>query len=265
MIAYAGGRMLADVEDGVGLITFNQPKKRNAISVSMWEGLAAILDAFEADDQVRTVVLTGAGNRAFVAGADVEEFGEQRADADTQREYDRLTRACRARLAGFTKPTIARIRGFCLGEGLGIAIECDLRLAGIDAEFGIPAARLGIAYGFDFVTRLVGLVGPAHARELLYTAERIDAFEAQRIGLINLALEIDELSDAVVDLARAVADNAPLAVKAMNLMVNEAVKDERRRDSDAVDAAIAACFDSADYVEGRTAFLEKRPPKFQGR
>jgi enoyl-CoA hydratase len=256
--------MLADVEDGVGLITFNQPKKRNAVSVAMWEGLASILDAFEADDHVRTVVLTGAGSHAFVAGADVDEFDAQRADADAQREYDRLTSACRARLAGFAKPTIARIRGYCLGEGLGIAIQCDLRIGGIDAEFGIPAARLGMAYGFDFVARLVGLVGPAHARALLYTAGRIDAAEAQRIGLINRALEIDELSDAVVDLARTIADNAPLSVKAMNLMVNEAEKDARQRDIAAIDTAIAACFDSADYIEGRNAFLEKRPPKFKG-
>jgi enoyl-CoA hydratase len=265
MTGYADGKMLAEIDDGVGLITFNQPHKRNAMSVDMWDGLAQILDAFERDDGVRVVVLTGAGPKAFVSGADISQFEQQRANADAQAEYDRLTSAGRARLAGFGKPTIARIRGYCLGGGLAIALQCDLRIAAIDSEFGIPAAKLGIAYGFDMVRALVGLVGPAHARALLYTGQRIDAHEAARIGLINRMVSDEDLSDAVIDLARAIADNAPLSVRAMKLAVAEALRDPAERDRAAVDAAIAACFDSADYREGRTAFMEKRPPQFQGR
>lgn len=265
MTEYADGRMLAEAADGVGLITFNQPKKRNAMSVAMWEGLAQILDAFEQDAEVRVVVLTGAGHVAFVSGADISEFGEQRGDASAQREYERLTSGGRARLAGFSKPTIARIRGFCLGGGLGIALQCDLRIAAMDSSFGIPAARLGIAYGFDMVGRLVSLVGPAHARMLLYTGQRIDAGEAQRIGLVNRAVKDEELSDAVVELARAIADAAPLSVRAAKLTVDEVVKEAGERDRGVAERAIAACFDSEDYREGRAAFAEKRAPRFLGK
>jgi enoyl-CoA hydratase/carnithine racemase len=265
MTRYADGKMLAEVEDGVGLITFNQPEKRNAMSVHMWEGLGQILEDFAADDGVRVVVLTGAGAKAFVSGADISQFEKDRANANAQVEYDRLTSAGREKLALFPKPVIARIRGYCLGGGLGIAMQADIRIAAVDSEFGIPAARLGIAYGYDMVRKLVSLVGPAHARTLLYTGSRIDAAEAKRIGLVNDVVPDQDLSDTVVDLARQIADNAPLSVRAAKLAVTEAAKMDRERDLDAVNAAIAACFDSADYREGRTAFMEKRTPKFAGR
>jgi enoyl-CoA hydratase/carnithine racemase len=264
MTRYADDKMLAEVDDGVGLITFNQPEKRNAMSVHMWEGMAQILDAFAADDGVRVVVLTGAGAKAFVSGADISQFDKERSNADAQVEYDRLTSAGREKLATFPKPVIARIRGFCLGGGLGIAMQADIRIAAIDSEFGIPAAKLGIAYGYDMVRKLVSLVGPAHARTLLYTGTRIGALEAKRIGLVNDVVSDEELSDTVVDIARTIADNAPLSIRAAKLAVNEAAKMDRERDLDAVNAAVAACFDSADYKEGRKAFMEKRTPKFRG-
>jgi len=265
MTATADGRMLSEVEDGIGLITFNQPDKRNAMSIGMWDGLARILEAFARDEAVRVVVLTGAGNRAFVSGADVGELELQHSDADARREYDRLSLAGRAGLAAFAKPTIARIRGFCLGVGLGIAMHCDLRIAGVDSEFGVPAARLGMPYGFDMISRLVSLVGPAHARGLLYTGQRIDSAEAERIGLVNRVAEDAELSERVFDLARTIADNAPLSVHAMKLAVTETAKAASPRDYAALDAATAACLNSADFHEGRTAFLQKREPRFTGR
>lgn len=262
---YAEGKMLAESDDGVGLITFNQPDKRNAMSVAMWDGLAEILDGFAADRDIRVVILTGAGHRAFVSGADISEFERQRGDAEARREYERLTSAGREKLAGFPKPIIARIRGYCLGGGLAIAMSADLRIAGQDSEFGIPAARLGIAYGFEMTAELVALVGPANARMLLYTGARIDASEAQRIGLINRMVPDEDLSDDVADLARTIADNAPLSVHAAKLIVNEATKAERERDMEAVRRAVETCFDSQDYREGRTAFMEKRTPRFLGR
>ena len=262
---YAGGKMLAAVQDGVGLITFNQPEKRNAMSIEMWEGLGQILDAFQADPSVRAVVLTGAGDKAFVSGADISQFEKNRANADAQREYDRLTSGGRAKLGAFPKPTIARIRGFCLGGGLAIAMQADLRIASEASQFGIPAARLGIAYGFDGLAKLVQLVGPAHARMILYTAERIDAREAERVGLINKVVPDAELDQAVLGIARRIAENAPLSVHASKITIAEVMKDAGERDLDAVARATAACFDSADYREGRTAFLEKRRPQFQGR
>jgi len=265
MKAYADGRMLAETDDGVGLITFNQPDKHNAMSVEMWDGFGAILDDFAADPAIRVVVLTGAGHKAFVSGADISQFDQNRADASAQIEYDRRTGAGRRKLVAFPKPVIARIRGYCLGGGLGIALAADIRIAAEDSVFGIPAARLGLAYGFEALRSLVGLVGPAHARMLLYTGTRIDAAEAARIGLVNRVVRDAELSDTVVDLARAIADNAPLSVGAAKLAIGEALKDPEDRNVPAVEAAIARCFDSADYREGRTAFREKRPPRFTGR
>jgi enoyl-CoA hydratase/carnithine racemase len=265
MKTYADGKMLAEISDGVGLITFNQPEKRNAMSVNMWLGLGEILDDFAGDDAVRVVILTGAGSKAFVSGADISQFEQNRADGNAQLEYDRLTSAGRAKLASFPKPTIARIRGFCLGGGLGIAMQADMRIAAHDAHFGIPAARLGIAYSFEMVRKLVSLVGPAHARTMLYTGERIDADEASRIGLVNQVVREEDLTESVLDLARTMADNAPLTLRAAKLAVNEAMKSESERDAAAVHEAVLACFNSSDYREGRTAFMEKRPPQFRGR
>ena len=262
---FAGGKMLAEVSEGVGLLTFNQPEKRNAMSVEMWDGMSAILRGWEHDDAVRAVVLTGAGDKAFVSGADISQFGEKRNNADAQREYDRLTSAGRATLAAFPKPVIARIQGFCLGGGLGIAMGADLRIASDDSAFGIPAAKLGIAYGFDMVRRLTSLVGQANARMLLFSGERIDAAEAERIGLVNRVVPAAALVETVAKLARTLAGNAPLSVRGMKLITNAVMRDPAERDMEAVQAAIATCFDSADYTEGRTAFMEKRRPVFKGK
>jgi enoyl-CoA hydratase len=260
---YADGKMLAEIDQGVGLITFNQPEKRNAMSVAMWEGLSQILDNFLADDSIRVVVLTGAGPKAFVSGADISQFDTQRADGNAQVEYDRLTSAGRAKLATFPKPVIARIRGFCLGGGLGIAMQADIRIAAVDSEFGIPAARLGIAYGYDMTRKLTSLVGPAHAAMMLFTGTRIDATEAARIGLINQVTSDEDLSDVVVGIARTIADNAPNSLRIGKMAIAEAMS--VTPDKSRIDTAVATCFDTEDYKEGRKAFAEKRPPRFTGR
>ena len=262
---YAGGKMLAGVEDGVGLITFNQPEKRNAMSVEMWEGLEEILESFAADPAVRVVVLTGAADKAFVSGADISQFEKNRANADAQAEYDQRTSKGRQKLGAFAKPVIARIRGYCLGGGLGIAMQTDLRIASSDSQFGIPAARLGIAYGFEMVRTLVSLVGPANARMILYTGGRIDAAEALGIGLINRVVGPDELEGEVTKVARTLADNAPLSIAASKLAVAASLQDPGERDMEGLRRASQICFDSADYREGRTAFMEKRRPRFAGR
>jgi enoyl-CoA hydratase len=261
---YAGGKMLAEMSEGVGLVTFNQPEKRNAMSVEMWQGLEAILDRFAADPAVRVLVLTGAGDKAFVSGADISQFEKNRANADAQVEYDRLTSAGRRKLGAFPKPVIARIRGYCLGGGLGIAMQADLRVAAADSQFGIPAARLGIAYGFEMVRTLVSLVGPAHARMILYTGGRIDAAEAVRVGLVNRVVAPEMLEREVAVLASQLAENAPLSLAASKLAVTAALQDPADRDVAGLRHASQACFDSADYREGRTAFMEKRQPQFVG-
>jgi enoyl-CoA hydratase len=263
--AYANGKMLSEKGDGIGLITFNQPEKRNAMSVEMWVGLGEILDDYRADPAVRVVILTGAGDKAFVSGADISQFEAQRANADAQQEYDRLTSAGRENLASFPKPVIARIRGYCVGGGLAIAMQADLRIASADSRVGIPAARLGLAYSPEAVRKLIDLVGPAHARMILYSGKLIDAAEAERIGLVNSVVPAERLEGEVRELAQTIAANAPLSVAASKITINQMLKDPAERDLEVVRRAMAACFDSADYREGRTAFMEKRPPRFQGR
>ncbi len=263
-IVYAGGKMLAAVADGVGTITFNQPEKRNAMSVEMWEGFGQILQRFAADPAIRVVVLTGAGDKAFVSGADISQFEQQRGDEAARAEYDRKTNFGRAVFEAFTKPMIARIQGFCIGGGLAIAMSADIRVASDDSQFGIPAARLGISYGYSSVRKLVSLVGPAEARMLLYTGDRISAAEARQIGLINRVVPLASLDDAVANLARTIATNAPLSVVSMKMTVTEATKDETKADKAAIAESIAGCFNSADYREGRAAFMGKRKPTFTG-
>ena len=262
---FADGKILAEIKDGVGRITFNQPEKRNAMSVSMWDGMGQALDVFEKDETVRCVVLTGAGDKAFVSGADISQFDKLRSDADAQREYSKQTAGGRLRLATYPKPVIAEIRGFCMGGGLGIAMSCDIRIASDDSQFGIPAAKLGIAYGFDMVRHLVSLVGPAHAHMILMTGERFDAQEAQRVGLINKVVPADALSAEIAKLTATLAVNAPLSLYANKRTVQAVLQDRADRDMAAINAAMAACFDSEDYKEGRRAFLEKRKPAFKGR
>jgi enoyl-CoA hydratase/carnithine racemase len=262
---YAGGKMLAARQDGVGVVTFNQPAKHNAISVDMWGGLGQILDEFAADDNVRVVVLTGAGTRAFVSGADISQFEQQRSNADAQRAYDEQTSVGRRKLSSFPKPTIARVRGYCLGGGLAIAMQTDLRVASSDSQFGIPAAKLGIAYGLEGLRNLVSLVGPANARMVMYTGERFGAEEALRIGLINRVVAPEDLETHVFELAQIIANNAPLSVAASRLTINQLLLDASDRDAGAIARASVAAFDSEDYREGRAAFLEKRQPRFKGR
>jgi enoyl-CoA hydratase/carnithine racemase len=230
----------------------------------MWGGLGQILDEFAADDNVRVVVLTGAGTRAFVSGADISQFEQQRSNADAQRAYDEQTSVGRRKLSSFPKPTIARVRGYCLGGGLAIAMQTDLRIASSDSQFGIPAAKLGIAYGIEGLRNLVSLVGPANARMIMYTGERFGAEEALRIGLINRVVAAEDLETHVFELAQIIANNAPLSIAASRLTIGQLLLDAEERDQAAIARASVACFDSADYREGRAAFLEKRKPRFTG-
>jgi enoyl-CoA hydratase len=261
---FADGKILASSADGVGRVVFNQPEKRNAMSVDMWAGMGQAMELFAEDSAVRCVVLEGAGDKAFVSGADISQFEQNRANADAQRDYDRVTSAGRAKLGAFRKPVLAKIRGFCMGGGLGIAMSADLRIASDDSQFGIPAAKLGIAYGFDMVRALVDLVGPAHAHMILMTGERFGAAEAERIGLVNRVVPVAALEATVAGLAATMAANAPLSLVANKATVKGVSLDRADRDMEALRAAMAACFDSADYREGRRAFMEKRKPAFAG-
>jgi enoyl-CoA hydratase/carnithine racemase len=263
--SFADGKILKSCADGVGVITFNNPDKRNAMSLEMWEGFGRALTELRDDEGVRVVILRGAGGKAFVSGADISQFEATRHNAAASEEYAKRSAAERALLADYPKPTIACIQGYCLGGGMQVAMLADMRIASDDSQFGIPAAKLGIAYGYDGLRNLVSLVGPSWARLLMYTGMRIDAKEALRIGLVERMIPAGELWGETMAIATAIAENAPLAIKAAKLTIAEVLKDESRRDMDAIKAIGTACMDSEDFREGRQAFMAKRKPQFRGR
>ena len=261
----ADGKILQGVVDGVGVITFNNPDKRNAMSLEMWEGFGQALTALRDDPEVRVVVLVGAGDKAFVSGADISQFEKTRHNAEASEEYSRRSAAQRALFADYPKPTIACIRGFCLGGGMQVAMLADIRISGANGQFGIPAAKLGIAYGYDGLRHLVSLVGPSWARLIMYTGMRIDSAEALRIGLVDRVLPDTELWDATMEIARTISGNAPLAIKAAKITIAQVLKDPDDRDMAAIKQVGIDCMDSEDFREGRQAFMEKRKPQFKGR
>jgi enoyl-CoA hydratase/carnithine racemase len=264
-IAYADGKILKSITEGVGVITFNNPAKRNAMSLEMWEGLGQALTELRDDPEVRVVVLVGAGDKAFVSGADISQFEKTRHNAAASEEYSKKSEAQRALLGNYPKPTIACIRGFCLGGGMQVAMLTDIRIAAEDSQFGIPAAKLGIAYGYDGLRNLVSLVGPSWARLIMYTGMRIDSQEALRIGLVDRVLANSELWDATMEIARTISGNAPLAIKAAKITIAQVLKDPDNRDMAAIKQIGLQCMDSEDFREGRRAFMEKRKPQFKGK
>jgi len=259
------GQLLVDVTGAVAVVTINNPGKRNALTGEIRAALPGLLAALQADGDVRAVVLTGAGDKAFASGADISEFGERRTSPAARAEYDRSQAALSRSLAALEKPLIAMIRGFCLGGGLLTALQADIRIAADDSQFGIPAARLGLGPAFANVTALVDLVGPAWAAEILFSARRFPAAEALRMGLVNRVVPAADLRDEVMSLAQGIAQNAPLTVAACKAAIREAGRSPDRRDLARVEAMIEACFQSGDYREGQRAFAEKRPPAFTGR
>ena len=263
MSQYANGHLLFCKGEGIGLLTLHQPEKRNALSVAMWEGIATVLESCAADPAVRVLIVSGTGMRAFSSGADLTECPGD-ADPIPRRAYVHLTAGTRRAMLAFPKPVIARIRGHCLGGGLALALSADIRIAARDSWFGIPSARLGFAMSADMVARLVAVVGEAQARALLFTGTRIDSAEAARIGLVNHVVADRELSVAVLEIARQIAANGPLAVAASKRAINHAIRAGGADSESDVAAAIARCYESDDYREGRTAFAERRPARFRG-
>ena len=260
-----GVEKLIGRKDGqIGWMIFNNPERRNAVSLDMWAAIPDVLSAFEADPEVRVVVFTGAGDKAFVSGADISQFEAERSDSTAEARYSGASAKANAAMAGLSKPTIAMIRGYCIGGGMAVALTCDLRICEEGSRFAIPAARLGLGYGFAGVRALIDLVGPAIAKEIFFTARQFSADEALRVGLVNRVTSPGELEPLVREYAAMIAANAPLTVRAAKMAAREALRDPDKRRIAEVEAAVAACFDSADFKEGRTAFMEKRKPVFRG-
>jgi len=255
-------KIIARREGAVGELVFNNPEKRNALSLEMWVGIAEALEAFEADPNVRAIVLKGAGG-AFISGADISQFEERRSTAEKAADYNAITDKAWRALAHAGKPVIAAIEGFCIGGGLAVAMKADIRIAARNATFGVPAARLGLAYPVESIRDLINLVGPSQAKWILLTGRRIDAEIAHRIGLVDEVVETKNLEDAVRGLTATIAENAPLSMLAAKETVNQIA--QGRIDKDKLARLATQCIESADFAEGRRAFMEKRPPRFQGK
>jgi enoyl-CoA hydratase/carnithine racemase len=258
-------KILSAKKNGVGYLTFNNPERLNAISKEMTQAAAEVMEDFAADNAVRVVILTGAGKKAFISGGDISKFEKARSTAEQLVEYNKVSARFRMALRGIGKPTIAMIRGWCLGGGLAVALNCDFRICTEDSHFGVPAARLGIGYGAESLGQLVELCGPAVTKEILFTARRYTAAEALRVGLVNQVVQAGMLESFVNSYAETMVDNAPLSILASKRVIDEYVKDAKDRNIALCEKVVADCFGSQDYIEGRRAFMEKRKPVFNGR
>ena len=263
-VATKTDKMLSRKEGNVGYLIFNNPERHNAVSLEMWEAAGGILADFAADTNVRVVVLMGAGGKAFVSGADISKFENERSSKEAIDRYNESVDKANSAIYEFPKPTIAMIQGYCIGGGVGLALCCDLRICSDNAKFGVPAAKLGLGYGFKGIKKLVDVVGPSFAKEIFFTARQFTAVEALQMGLVNRVLPGEVLEKYVQDYADTISGNAPLTVKSVKYIVGEAVKSANERNLKKCDELVAQCFASKDYIEGRQAFMEKRKPAFTG-
>lgn len=258
-------KVLSNKQDGIGSMILNNPERHNAISLEMWRAALEIMADFAADPAVRVMVISGAGGKAFASGADISKFKDERQEAAALAHYQATTQQAYAAIQAMPIPTIAMIRGYCIGGGTAAAVCCDLRICTENAKFGVPAAKLGLGYGLNRAKPLVDLIGPAFAKEMFFTGRHFDAREAERMGLVNRVVADDALEATVLEMARAIAENAPLTVRASKRVVGELMKDATERDVAATERTVLACFESDDYKEGQAAFMEKRKPRFTGR
>ena len=262
---HVAGQIVGTVKDGVAQLLYDNEARRNAISIAMSQQAAELLEKYAVDPEVRLLVIAGAGDKSFISGADISEFEKTRKDPETAAAYSQLSTRMYTLVHDFPKPTIAKIRGFCFGGGMGLAAACDLRFASDDSLFSIPAARLGISYRLDFLSWLNGIVGAARTREMLITARRYKAREALAMGLVHQVAPVAEFEKAFEDYLAPMKENAPLSMAASKQMISALANPLAPIDREKLKALSTACLASEDYKEGRTAFMEKRRPVFRGR
>ncbi len=257
--------MIARKEGMIGRIIFNNPERHNAVSLEMWQSVSTMLADFLEDDDVRVIILSGAGGKAFVSGADISKFESERATHEAVLTYNAKTTEVYNGINQASKPTIALIQGHCIGGGLGLAVACDLRYCTERSKFGLPAAKLGLGYPYEGLKRLSNIVGTGYAKEITYTGSIYDSAAARDMRLVNKILPDDELEDFVLKQAQTIANNAPLTVGAMKNIYNNVAREPQDRDLATCQQMVDRCFASEDYTEGRQAFMEKRKPEFKGR
>ncbi len=264
LTAYADGKLLSGSADHIGYVVINNAERHNAIGLDMWAAAADALADMANDNDIRALVVTGAGGKAFASGADISKFEKERSTKEAVAKYHDTSGRFYSTLEHFPKPTIAVIRGYCIGGGLALAVCCDIRLCTENSRFGVPAAKLGVGYGYSGIKRLTQLVSVASAKEIFYTARQFTADEALGMGLVNRVLPDAELDDYARDYLQRISENAPLTISAVKAVTLAIEQNESERDLNKLDDMVAACFNSEDYIEGRRAFMEKRKPVFKG-
>ena len=259
------GRLLTTRHGAVATVLFSNPKKKNAVTYDMWRAIPQTLGELDTDDSVRAIVVAGDGEEAFISGADISQFEKLRGTAEAQAEYGKAVEAAYLAPPSCTKPVIARIRGICIGGGLGFAAACDLRICSSDSVFRMPAARLGLGYSPQGILRFMSLIGAANTIDIFMSARKFDAAEALRMGFVSQVVAPGKLESVVAQYCEMVAENAPLTIAATKFAVRQWLKDPAERDLAKAREMVEVCFSSADHKEGRIAFMEKRKPKFTGR
>jgi enoyl-CoA hydratase/carnithine racemase len=258
-------KLIARVDGAIGWVIFNNPERHNATSFEMWQAMPLVLDAYVKDPGVRVIVFRGIGENAFSAGADISQFKEKRSSPEAVDAYNSAADSANRALRECPKPTIAMVRGYCIGGGTAVAVGCDIRIASDDARFAVPAAKLGLGYRFEGIQRLASIVGPAFTAEIFFTARQFTAEEALQMGLVNRVVPAAEVERYTLDFASTIGANAPLTVAAVKRSLIELQKDPAGRNLDHCQRMVDACFASEDYREGQSAFMEKRKPQFKGR
>ena len=258
-------KILTAQEGAIGRIIFNNPEKLNAISLDMWEGLGHAVDALEADDAIRVIVVSGAGGKSFIAGADVSKYEEERMGDDAQEHYARTGERGLSALYNSSKVTVAAIDGWCIGGGISVAVSCDLRYCSEKSKFGQPAMRYGIGYRYKSLRRLVDIIGIPAAKDLLLGSLQFDAQEAFSKGLVGRVVPEAEFEAFIAKTAKTIAAGAPLTAKQVKFTLNTIAQDLPDRDLDRCEEMFLTCYASEDYREGIRAFAEKRKAIFKGR
>jgi enoyl-CoA hydratase len=257
--------LISRKEKAVGWVIFSNPAKFNAVSHDMWMALPQAIAAFDADPEVRMIVITGDGDKAFISGADISQFEKSRGSSEAQAIYNRAVVEAYEAPVRCSKPVVAKIRGICMGGGLGLAAACDVRIAAEDAVFRMPAARLGLGYNFTGISRFVQLLGAANTSDIFFSARKFDAAEALSMGFVNRVVPVADLDREVAAYCELLSENAPLTMAAAKFAIRQTGLDPDARDLDRTARMIEACFNSEDYREGRKAFMEKRKPNFTGK